>query len=49
VADSRGVLHRPCLDSIRERYGIHPQIKFFETACSTDNAIEAVLLPGAAE
>jgi len=25
-----------------------PQIRFFETACITDNTIEAVLLPDAA-
>jgi hypothetical protein len=34
----------PWLDGIRERYGMDPQIRFFETACITDNAIEAVLL-----
>ena len=32
---------------IRERYGMDPQIRFFETACITDNASEAVLLPDA--
>ena len=37
----------PWLDGIRDRYGMDPQIRFFETACITDNAIEAVLLPGA--
>jgi hypothetical protein len=35
----------PWLDGIRERYGMDPDIKFFETACITDNAIGAVLLP----
>jgi len=35
------------LDGIRERYGMDPHIRFFETACITDNAIEAVLLPDA--
>jgi hypothetical protein len=35
----------PWLDGIRERYGMEPQIKYFETACITDNAIEAILLP----
>ena len=35
------------LDGIRDRYGMDPQIRFFETACITDNAIEAVLLPDA--
>ena len=39
----------PWLDGIRERYGMDPQIKFFETACVTDNSVEAVLLPEAAE
>jgi hypothetical protein len=35
----------PWLDGIRERYGMDPQIKYFETACITDNALEAILLP----
>jgi hypothetical protein len=35
----------PWLDGIRERYGMDPHIQFFETACVTDNAIGAVLLP----
>lgn len=39
----------PWLDGIRERYGMDPQIKYFETACVTDNSAEAVLLPDAAE
>jgi hypothetical protein len=39
----------PWLDGIRERYGMDPQIKYFETACITDNSVEAVLLPDAAE
>jgi hypothetical protein len=26
-----------------------PEIKYFHTACVTDNAVEAVLLPDAAE
>ena len=38
----------PWLDGIRQRYGMDPQIKFFETACITDNATGAVLLPEAA-
>jgi hypothetical protein len=29
----------PWLDGIRERYGMDPQIKLFQTACITDNAI----------
>ncbi len=39
----------PWLDGIRERSGMDPQLKFFETACVTDNAMEAVLLPVAVE
>jgi len=39
----------PWLQGIRERYGMDPQIKYFHTACVTDNAVEAVLLPDAAE
>jgi len=39
----------PWLQGIRERYGMDPQIKYFETACITDNSVEAVLLPDAAE
>jgi hypothetical protein len=38
----------PWLDGIRERYGMDPQIKFFQTACITDNASAAVLLRGSA-
>ena len=38
----------PWLTGIRERYGMDPQIRFFETACVTDNAIGTVLLPAAA-
>jgi len=33
------------LAGIRERYGMDPQIKYFHTACVTDNSAEAVLLP----
>ena len=39
----------PWLDGIRERYGMDPQVKFFQTACITDNATGAVLLPDADE
>jgi len=39
----------PWLDGIQERDGMDPQGRWFETACVTDNAIEAVLLPAAAE
>ena len=38
----------PWVDGIRERYGMDPQIRFFETACITDNAIGTVLLPARA-
>ena len=39
----------PWLDGIRQRYGMDPDIKFFETACITDNAMGVVLLPDAAD
>ena len=39
----------PWLDGIRQRYGMDPDIKFYETACITDNATGAVLLPDAAD
>jgi len=35
----------PWLDGIRQRNGMDPQIKLFETPCITDNATGAVLLP----
>ena len=38
----------PWLVGIRQRYGMDPQIRFFETACITDNATGEVLLPEAA-
>jgi len=28
---------------------VEPEIKYFNTACVTDNSVEAVLLPDAAE
>jgi hypothetical protein len=40
--------HGPWLDGIRERYGMDPQITFFQTACITDNATGVVHLPDAA-
>ena len=49
VEDARRFYSGPWLDGIRQRYGMDPQIKFFETACITDNSVEAVLLPDAAE
>jgi len=39
----------PWLAGIRERYAMDPQIKYFHTACVTDNSAEAVLLPEPAE
>jgi hypothetical protein len=39
----------PWLDGIRERYGMDPQIKFFETACITDNAAGTSVFPGGAK
>jgi Putative mono-oxygenase ydhR len=39
----------PWLKGIRERYGMDPEIRYFDTACITDNALAAVLLPDAAE
>ena len=38
----------PWLAGIRERYGMDPVIKYFETACVTDNAAQTVLVPEAA-
>ena len=48
-ADAEAFYSGAWLDGIRERYGMDPQIKYFHTACVTDNAVEAVLLPAAAE
>ena len=48
-ADAEAFYSGPWLRGIRERYGMDPQIKYFETACITDNSAEAVLLPEAAE
>ncbi len=46
-ADAEAFYTGPWLEGIRERYGMDPQIKYFHTACVTDNAVEAVLLPDA--
>jgi len=46
--DAEAFYAGPWLDGIRQRYGMDPQIKFFETACITDNATGEVLLPEAA-
>ena len=48
-ADADAFYTGPWLEGIRERYGMDPQIKFFQTACVTDTAVERVLLPDAAE
>ncbi len=48
-ADAEAFYTGPWLLGIRERYGMDPQIKYFHTACVTDNSVEAVLLPDAAE
>jgi hypothetical protein len=45
----RGLLLRPWLDGICERYGMDPEIRYFHTAAITDNTAEAVLLPEAAD
>jgi Putative mono-oxygenase ydhR len=47
--DAEAFYSGPWLAGIRERYGMDPQIKYFHTACVTDNSAEAVLLPDAAE
>jgi|SRR5215470_12212780 len=40
----------PCVDDIRQRYGMDPDIKFFQTAFITDDATrEVVLLPEATQ
>ena len=44
-ADAEAFYSGPWLADIRERYGMDPQIKYFHTACITDNLVEAVLLP----
>jgi len=48
-ADAEAFYSGPWLAGIRERYGMDPRIKYFHTACVTDNAAEAVLIPEAAE
>ena len=44
-ADAEAFYSGPWLAGIRARYGMDPEIKYFHTACVTDNAAEAVLLP----
>jgi hypothetical protein len=48
-ADAEAFYSGPWLAGIRQRYGMDPQIKYFHTACITDNTTGAVLLPDAAE
>ena len=48
-ADAERFYSGPWLDGIRERYGMDPEIRYFHTAAITDNSVEAVLLPDAAE
>jgi hypothetical protein len=44
-ADAEASYSGPWLAGIRERYAMDPQIKYFDTACVTDNSAEAVLFP----
>ena len=39
----------PWLEGIRERYGMDPKIRYFYTAAVTDNSVDAMPLPIAAE
>jgi hypothetical protein len=48
-ADAEAFYSGPWLAGIRERYGMDPQIKYFETPCVTDNLAGSVLLPAAVE
>ena len=48
-ADAEAFYSGPWLQGIRERYGMDPEIRYFHTAAVTDNSVEAVLLPDAAE
>jgi Putative mono-oxygenase ydhR len=48
-ADAEAFYSGPWLDGIRERYGMDPEIRYFQTAAITDNTVEAVLLPKAAD
>ena len=45
AADAEAFYSGPWLVSIRERYSMDPQIRYFHTACVTDNSAQAVLLP----
>ena len=48
-ADAEAFYTGPWLEGIRERYGMDPQIKYFQTACVTDNSAEAVRVRDGAE
>jgi hypothetical protein len=48
-ADAEAFYSGPWLQGIRERYGMDPEIRYFHTACITDNALATVLLPEAAK
>ena len=48
-ADAEAFYSGTWLDGIRARYGMDPVIRYFHTACITDNAAEKVLLPDAAD
>jgi hypothetical protein len=48
-ADAEAFYSGPWLTGIRERYGMDPEIRYFHTAAVTDNSVDAVLLPTAAE
>jgi hypothetical protein len=48
-ADADAFYSGPWLQGIRERYGTDPEIRYFYTAAVTDNSVEAVLMPDAAE
>ena len=48
-ADAEAFYSGPWLKGIRERYGMNPEIRYFHTAAVTDNSVDPVLLPAAAE
>jgi hypothetical protein len=45
-ADAEAFYAGPWLDGIRERYRMNPKIKYFHTACVTDNLADEVLFFG---
>jgi len=48
-ADAEAFYSGPWLEGIRKRYGMDPEIRYFHTAAVTDNSVDPVLLPAAAE